>query len=111
MERTKFEPFGEEVNLAESAEVESRASRWVMWVGSALFWTLAFPILFVILFGTIFSGGGTPSYTIGWVDQDHTPASARLNSTCPIQWYAAPWLGGLVIAQCVLDSTRSRALG
>ncbi|MBV9462433.1 MAG: hypothetical protein JO141_33650 [Bradyrhizobium sp.] len=41
MERTKFEPFGEEVNLAESAEVESRASRWVMWVGSALFWTLA----------------------------------------------------------------------
>jgi len=41
MERTKFEPFGEEVNLAESAEVESRASRWVMPVGSALFWTLA----------------------------------------------------------------------
>lgn len=41
MERTKFEPFGEEVNLADSAEVEGRASRWVMWVGSALFWTLA----------------------------------------------------------------------
>lgn len=41
MERTKFEPFGEEVNLAESAEVQSGASRWLMWVGSALFWTLA----------------------------------------------------------------------
>ena len=25
---------------------------------AALFWTLAFPILFVVLFGTIFSGGG-----------------------------------------------------
>ncbi|HEX5240943.1 MAG TPA: ABC transporter permease [Candidatus Limnocylindrales bacterium] len=48
---------------------------------AALFWTLAFPILFVILFGTIFSGGGTPSYTIGWVDQDQTPASAQLEST------------------------------
>lgn len=48
---------------------------------AALFWTLAFPILFVILFGTIFSGGGTPSYTIGWVDQDQSAASAALQST------------------------------
>ena len=28
---------------------------------AALFWTLAFPVIFVILFGTIFSGGGTPT--------------------------------------------------
>jgi hypothetical protein len=41
MERTRFEPFGEEVDLAETAEVASRASRWVMWAGSTLFWTLA----------------------------------------------------------------------
>jgi hypothetical protein len=41
MERTKFEPFGEEVNLAETVEVSSPASRWVMRVGSTLFWTLA----------------------------------------------------------------------
>jgi hypothetical protein len=41
MERTKFEPFGEEVDLAEPAEDQGRASRWVMWVGSTLFWTLA----------------------------------------------------------------------
>jgi ABC-2 type transport system permease protein len=47
---------------------------------AALFWTLAFPILFVILFGTIFSGGGTPSYDLGWVDQDHTPAAAQLRA-------------------------------
>ncbi|HLX35226.1 MAG TPA: ABC transporter permease [Candidatus Limnocylindrales bacterium] len=47
---------------------------------AALFWTLAFPILFVILFGTIFSGGGTPSYDLGWVDQDGTPAAAELRS-------------------------------
>jgi ABC-2 type transport system permease protein len=44
---------------------------------AALFWTLAFPIVFVILFGTIFSGGGT-GYRVGWVDQDGTPAVAAL---------------------------------
>lgn len=44
---------------------------------AALFWTLAFPIVFVILFGTIFSGGGA-DYRLGWVDQDGTPAAAAL---------------------------------
>lgn len=48
---------------------------------AALFWTLAFPILFVILFGTIFSGGGNPNYKVGWVDQDGTPASAEVRAT------------------------------
>jgi ABC-2 type transport system permease protein len=47
---------------------------------AALFWTLAFPVLFVILFGTIFSGGGTPSYDVGFVDQDGTPAVTQLRS-------------------------------
>ncbi|HJW22333.1 MAG TPA: ABC transporter permease, partial [Candidatus Limnocylindrales bacterium] len=45
---------------------------------AALFWTLAFPVTFVILFGTIFSGSGTPNYDLGWVDQDGTPAAAEL---------------------------------
>jgi ABC-2 type transport system permease protein len=47
---------------------------------AALFWTLAFPILFVILFGTIFSGGGNPNYDLGWVDQDGTPAAAQVRA-------------------------------
>src|SRR5512146_1545734 len=47
---------------------------------AALFWTLAFPILFIILFGTIFSGGGNPNYDVGWVDQDGTPASAQVRT-------------------------------
>ena len=29
---------------------------------AALFWTLAFPVVFVILFGTIFSGGSSSDY-------------------------------------------------
>ena len=41
---------------------------------AALFWTLAFPVVFVILFGTIFSGGGA-QYEIGWVDQDGSATS------------------------------------
>lgn len=45
---------------------------------AAIFWTLAFPILFVILFGSIFSGDGPDSFQVGWVDQDGTPAATQL---------------------------------
>ncbi len=45
---------------------------------TALFWTFAFPVIFILLFGAIFSGGGTPSYNVGWVDQDGSAASALL---------------------------------
>jgi ABC-2 type transport system permease protein len=44
---------------------------------AALFWTIAFPVLFVILFGSIFSGGPT-KFTVGWVDEDQTPATNQL---------------------------------
>src|SRR5262245_24999619 len=44
----------------------------------ALFWTLAFPILFVILFGSIFSSSGPSTFDTGWVDEDGTPAAAGL---------------------------------
>ena len=48
---------------------------------AAMFWTLAFPLVFIVLFGTIFSGGGDLNYKIGWVDQDGTTASAGLRDT------------------------------
>ena len=44
---------------------------------AALFWTLAFPVIFVILFGTIFSGGGS-DYELAWVDQDNSAPSIAL---------------------------------
>ena len=34
---------------------------------AALFWTFAFPLIFVVLFGLIFQGGST-SIKLGWVD-------------------------------------------
>ncbi|MGZ6312112.1 MAG: ABC transporter permease [Candidatus Limnocylindrales bacterium] len=44
---------------------------------AALFWTIAFPVIFILLFGLIFSGrGGT--YAVGWADEDHSAASAQL---------------------------------
>ncbi len=44
---------------------------------AALFWTLAFPILLILLFGEIFSGG-SESYTIYVKDMDDSPLSHAL---------------------------------
>src|SRR3954471_18423463 len=46
---------------------------------AAMFWTLAFPLIFVILFGSIFSGGNNQR-SIGFADLDGTPASGQLKS-------------------------------
>jgi ABC-2 type transport system permease protein len=46
---------------------------------AALFWTLAFPVIFIVLFGSIFSGG-TSRFNLAWVDQDESPASAQLRA-------------------------------
>ena len=50
---------------------------------AALFWTLAFPLIFVVLFGSIFSGGNNQR-TIGFADLDATPASATLKAALPL---------------------------
>jgi ABC-2 type transport system permease protein len=44
---------------------------------AALFWTLAFPLIFVFLFGAIFSGGST-ARTMGFGDLDGSDSSGRL---------------------------------
>jgi ABC-2 type transport system permease protein len=46
----------------------------------ALFWTLAFPLIFIVLFGVIFSGGGEVKYTVGLVNQDTGQVGATLSS-------------------------------
>jgi ABC-2 type transport system permease protein len=46
---------------------------------AALFWTLAFPVIFVVLFGSIFSGGNNDR-TIGFADLDGSAASQQLAS-------------------------------
>lgn len=45
---------------------------------AALFWTFFFPIMFVLLFGVLFSGGGNSKINVGWVDLDGSADSAGL---------------------------------
>jgi len=47
---------------------------------TAMFWTFAFPVIFILLFGAIFSGGGNAKYSIGWVDEDGSAATQRLRA-------------------------------
>jgi ABC-2 type transport system permease protein len=44
---------------------------------AALFWTLGFPLIFIVLFGFIFQSSRF-EVSLGFVDQDHSPASAQL---------------------------------
>ena len=45
---------------------------------AALFWTLAFPLIFIFMFGFIFQSGGGGGLTIAWADEDRSAASAQL---------------------------------
>jgi ABC-2 type transport system permease protein len=45
---------------------------------AALFWTFFFPVMFVLLFGVLFSGNSNTKVAVGWVDQDGTVASGKL---------------------------------
>ena len=48
---------------------------------AALFWTFFFPVMFVLLFGVLFSGSGDSKVSVGFVDQDGTQISTRLRDT------------------------------
>ena len=47
---------------------------------AALFWTLAFPLIFIVMFGLIFQGGGESRLNLAWVDGDGSPQSAELRA-------------------------------
>lgn len=44
----------------------------------AMFWTLAFPIFFIVIFGIIFSGNNDTTFDIGVVVEDDGPVGAAL---------------------------------
>jgi ABC-2 type transport system permease protein len=52
---------------------------------AALFWTLAFPLIFIFMFGFIFQEGGESRLTLGWVDEDGTPAATQLRDAFAAQ--------------------------
>jgi ABC-2 type transport system permease protein len=45
---------------------------------AALFWTVAFPIFFILLFGAVFSRSDSASFNVGVVDEDKSPVSSGL---------------------------------
>jgi ABC-2 type transport system permease protein len=47
---------------------------------AALFWTFFFPVMFVLLFGVLFSGSGDSKVAVGFVDQDNSIASVGMRS-------------------------------
>ena len=52
---------------------------------AALFWTLAFPLIFIFMFGFIFQEGGQSRLTLGWSDEDATPAATQLREAFAAQ--------------------------
>jgi ABC-2 type transport system permease protein len=46
---------------------------------AALFWTLAFPLVFIVMFGLIFQGGGS-RLNLAWVDADGSTQSGDLRT-------------------------------
>lgn len=51
---------------------------------AAVFWALAFPLLFIVMFGLIFEGGSA-NLTLAWVDDDHSTGSAQLRAAFAAQ--------------------------
>jgi ABC-2 type transport system permease protein len=66
---------------------------------AAVFWTLAFPLVFIVLFGLIFQGSGSARLTFGWVDDDHSADAVKLRAG-----FAA--LDGITL----VDTTRQAAM-
>lgn len=52
---------------------------------AALFWTLAFPLIFIFMFGFIFQGGNQSQLKLGWTDQDTSPAAKQLRDAFAAQ--------------------------
>lgn len=52
---------------------------------AALFWTLAFPLIFIVMFGFIFQEGGSSRLSLGWVDEDGSGAASQLRSAFDAQ--------------------------
>jgi ABC-2 type transport system permease protein len=55
---------------------------------AALFWTLAFPLIFIFLFGFIFQGAGPSNLDLAWVDEDRSAESTQLRAA----FAAAEWI-------------------
>src|SRR5207344_2487598 len=51
---------------------------------AAVFWTLAFPLVFIVMFGLIFQGSGS-NLTLAWVDDDGSAQAIELRAAFAAQ--------------------------
>ena len=45
---------------------------------AAIFWTFAFPIFFILIFGAVFSGGDDTTFSVGLVLEDNSEVALGL---------------------------------
>ena len=64
--------------------------------------------MFVLLFGVLFSGSGNSKITVGWVDQDGSPASAGLRSRLSRNVPLLNLQNGTLEAEKAADAARRR---
>ncbi len=57
-----------------ASDVKASFKQWIRSKGT-VFWTILFPILLILIFGSIFSGTGETSYDLVVQNQDNTPHS------------------------------------
>ena len=48
---------------------------------AALFWTFAFPVFFILIFGAVFSGGDDTTFSVGLVMEDNSEVAQELSAT------------------------------
>jgi ABC-2 type transport system permease protein len=87
---------------------------------SAVFWTIAFPVMLILIFGAIFSGGPGGGYTVYIQDQSDSPASHAyidgLNATRMFDQNGVQGAGirfvpqGVDLAQFIKDNSISSAI-
>ncbi len=70
---------------------------------AAVFWTIAFPLVFIVLFGFIFQGSGAARLTLGWADDDKSTAATQLRAG-----FAA--LDGVTLVDTTLEDAKSQML-
>jgi ABC-2 type transport system permease protein len=68
---------------------------------AAVFWTIAFPLVFIVLFGLIFQGSGGARLTLGFVDNERSPASEQLKAGFEA-------LDGVTLVETTIEDAKSQ---
>jgi len=77
---------------------------------SALFWTAAFPVMFILIFGVIFSGGDSINFDIGVVNEDGAASERLVESLQAIEVFDVTTASREEELQALRDGDRSAVI-